>query len=256
MKDFSQAMMCADEYCWVYGEKYSWIKWDCAEKMLKGLPRHMKIRPETWEEKLPGFTKNMNFIAKGEKAYQTVYDHLAENGKLANRIRNPKCVPGKNKKTASAERASDWNTGSLPPGWFFWRKNPKLGSFSLDTTVGLDDTFSVRAAGTGEASFILITSVKPGQVYSCEAFKKGNGNARLSIRWQRGKKWLISVKYDEVFSFSGKPNDQGWQRAFGFVKVPQEADKLVLLLGVDLKPDETVWFDNPCVSLISPEDRP
>ena len=53
-----------------------------------------------------------------------------------------------------------------------------------------------------------------------------------------GGKWIIAMK------------------AFGFVKVPPEADTLVLLIGTNLKPNETAWYDNPCVSLITPEDLP
>ena len=64
------------------------------------------------------------------------------------------------------------------------------------------------------------------------------------------------MKYDVAIPFSGKPDARGWQKAFGFVKVPPEADTLVLLIGTNLKPNETAWYDNPGVSLITPEDLP
>ena len=253
--DFSEAMTCADQYCWIYGEKYSWIKWDCADRLLKSPPRHMKVRPETWEEKLPGLNKSLAFIAKGEKAYREVYDNLVKNHKLVNRIRNPKCLPGKKVKS-SGEAESDWKTGSLPPGWYFWSAKPKEGTYGLDAKVGMDDTFSVTATGMKNASFIHNVKVKPGQIYACEVFKKGGSGSRLSIRWRKGSKWVVAMKYDVSIPFSGEADKQGWQKAFGFVKVPPEADTLVFLIGTNLKPNETAWYDNPCVSLISPSDLP
>ena len=253
--DFSEAMTCADQYCWIYGEKFSWIKWDCADRLLKSPPRHMKIKPETWEEKLPGFSKALTFIAKGEKAYQEAYDNLVKKHRLVNRIRNPKCLPGKKVKT-TAPAAGDWDTGSLPPGWYFWSANRKEGSFGLDTKVGMDDSFSVTVTGKNNAAFIHNVKVKPGQIYACEAFKKGGKDSRLSIRWRKGGKWVVAMKYDVAIPFSGKPDKRGWQKAFGFVKVPPEADTLVFLIGTNLKPNETAWYDNPCVSLITPEDLP
>ena len=254
VQDFSEAMACADQYCWIYGEHFSWIKWDCAEKLQKDPPRHMKISPETWEEKLPGFTKALTFIVNGKKAYQDAYDNLVKNGKLENLIRNSKCLP--DVKAATDVKMSDWDTEALPPGWAFWRSNPEEGSVSLDTTVGMDDTFSVKATGTTNSSFLLSVNVKPGQIYSCEAFRKGCGTSTLKIRWMQDKKWLISVKYDISIPFAGTANERGWQRAFGFVKVPPDANKLVFLLSSGLQSDETVWYDNPCISLISPDALP
>ena len=253
-KDFSQAMTCADEYCWIYGERYGWIKWDCQEKVLRGSPPHMKIRPETWEEMLPGLTKNLRFIAEGETAYRDAYENLVKTGKLVNRIANPECSPGKK---ANAEGgAQDWTSENLPPGWVFWRKNPNEGSFGLDTTTGMGDSFSVKASGVDEGCFIHSIDVKPGEIYACEAFKKGGENSRMKIRWMHDKKWLITYKYDVTIPFCGEPDEQGWQRAFGFVQVPPEANRLHLLIGTGLKPEETVRFDNPGIYLITPENLP
>ena len=255
LNNFSEAMTLADQYCWIYGEKFSWIKWDCANRMLKSPPWHMRFSLETWEEKLPGFSKVLTFIAKGEKAYQEVYDNLVKNNRLVNSIRNPKCLPGKKVKMAN-QTVADWNTSSLPPGWFFWNAKPKEGSYGIDTKVGMDDNFSVTATSLSRASFIHNVKVKPGQIYACEAFKKGGKNSRLTVRWRKGNKWLVAMKYDVAIPFSNEQDKQGWQKAFGFVKVPPEADTLVLLISTNLKPNETAWYDNPCVALISPEDLP
>ncbi len=252
--DFSQAMTCADEYCWIYGEKYCWIKWDCQEKVLNGPPAHMKLRPETWEEKLPGLTKALNFITGGDKAYQEAYDNLAKTGKLVNLIANPECTPGK--KATAAGDAQDWSSDNLPPGWAFWRRDPKEGSFGLDTAAGMGDSFSVRASGVSDGCFILSVSVKPGQVYACEAFKKGGSDSDIHVRWMRDSKWIVTTKYDVRFPFAQEQNEQGWRRAFGFIKVPPDANRLLLLFGTKLKPEETVWFDNPGIYPVSFEDLP
>ena len=56
--------------------------------------------------------------------------------------------------------------------------------------------------------------------------------------------------------FSAEKDEQGWQRAFGFVKVPYDVNELLLLVYTGLKPDETAWYCNPGVFLIYPPENP
>lgn len=242
--NFSQAMQCADQYCWVYGEKFSWIKWDCADR-LQGNP--LKVNPETWEDKLPGFTKTMKLIVNADAACKEIYDELAKAGKLVNLVSNPECTPGKKGKIEG--KAEDWNAGNLPEGWSFWRENEKEGTFGLDSTKGLGDNFSAKATGITRGCFILKVNVKPGQVYAVEAWKQGGELSRLSVRWQFNNRWVVEQK-DKTFQYAKEKNAEGWQKALGFVTVPGEANQLLLLIGTGLKPEETAWYDKAGVSLI------
>ncbi|MBO4491487.1 MAG: hypothetical protein J5944_09035 [Lentisphaeria bacterium] len=246
--NFSEAVACADQYCWVYGEYNSWIKWDCAERLSK---TPWPVDPETWEEKLPGLTDTMNFIIDEDRAVREMYEKKAENGGLVNLIGNPECVPVK--KVRVGEAQSDWDTRTLPPGWAFWRNDPKEGSFALDTTTGMGDSFSARAVGADNACLVHkpAMKVKPGQVYACEAFKKGGEKSYVLVRWMHDNRWIIQPR-NVLLPFSEEKNAEGWQRAFGFVKVPPEANELVLLVYTCLKPDEAAWYDNPGVYLIYP----
>lgn len=249
--NFTEALACADQYCWVYGERYSWIKWDCATELSK---RPMAVSPETWEDKLPGFLDSMKLIINEKKTLQNIYDKMAGTGKLANLVSNPKCIPNKAVKTTEGQ--PDWNTSLLPPGWAFWRAKPNEGKVCLDTSVRMGDSFSARVLGANNASFVhkLSMKVKPGQFYACEAFKKGGEQSYLRVRWMANNRWVINSGSVNI-PFSAQKNKQGWQRAFGFVKVPPEVNELLLLVYTGLKPNETAWYSNPGVFLIYPSEE-
>ena len=248
--NFSQAMDCADRYCWVYGEHFSWIKWDCAERLRKP---PFPVEPETWDEKLPGFTHALKIIAQGEKAYGDIYAEQEETGRLVNLVANPECKPGKEVKTA--EMMSDWTTGVLPPGWAFWRDKPQEGRFALDTTTGIGKSYSVKVESADNACFVFkLADVKPGQVYACEMFAKDCRNSYMRVRWMQNNGWIKKPR-DAYFYFTGEPDAQGWKRAFGFVKVPPEATELVMLVYTKLKPGETAWYGNPSISLVYSADK-
>ena len=252
LNNFTEALACADQYCWVYGERYSWIKWDCAEELSK---RPMEVNPETWEEKLPGFLESMRFIIDKDQTLQNMYSKMAESGKLVNLVTNPKCFPDKEIKISEGQ--PDWDTGILPPGWALWRAKPTEGTFCLDTSVGIGNSFSARVIGANNASLIhkLSVKVKPGQFYACEAFKKGGEKSCLRVRWLNNNRWSVNSGSINI-PFSAEKDEQGWQRAFGFVKVPHDVNELLLLVYTGLKPDETAWYCNPGVFLIYPPENP
>lgn len=231
--NFSQAMQVTDEFCWVYGEKYRWIKWDWTRKDTA----------ETWEQKLPGFELTLAAIANPKKVVDKWYAENKKAGSLVNLLKNPQCSP--DNQTASLDNpAADWKSGSLPKGWGFWQVKKK-GKIELDTTEGFGDKFSAKADSIGNGCFIVKTDVVSGGVYAVEAYAKGQGRPTIRVRWQYNGEWR-SPELDGYINFEEDAGN-GWKKALGIITVPAEINQLVVLMNNNLNPGETCNFDMPAV---------
>ncbi|MGI6356022.1 MAG: hypothetical protein GX937_09050 [Lentisphaerae bacterium] len=231
--NFTQASRASDQYCWVYGEKFRWIKWDW---------RFKDRDAPTWEEKLPGFERTLALITDPDKVCRQIVDEGLAQGTLVNLVTNPDCSPLK--KGELKDAAADWTAGNLPEGWSFWRYNEKQGSFGFDTTKGLGDNYSARATGVSNGCFIVRTPATPGNTYIIEGYSAGEGSPSLRARWQKEGRWVVPNK-DVIVNFDKSKDPSVWRRAIGFVDVPPEADSLILLMGTNLAPNQTAWFDKP-----------
>lgn len=234
--NFNQAVSTADEYCWVYGEKYDWIKWDVIKNNKEN---------ETWEDILPGFNRTLELLRDPEEAAKKWLAEKRQAGTLKNLLSNPDCTPQAG--TAIAAPADDWVAGNLPPGWSFWRLDENLGSFGLDSSKGRGDTFSARAQGTGNGCFIVKAPVKSSHFYVVEAYCHSGKNPVIRVRWQQDGVWQVPDQ-DVFISFDDAPADnRGWRRASGVAEVPGGVNELVVLMSDNLNPDNVVWFDQPAV---------
>jgi hypothetical protein len=88
--------------------------------------------------------------------------------------------------------------------------------------------------------------LEPGQLFVVRAVRRiqGGGEAWLRIRWQtREGRWTAEAK-DEIAYASG-PRDQ-WSELLAVVEAPEEAGRLVILLGVggQRSPEDAAWFDD------------
>jgi tRNA(Arg) A34 adenosine deaminase TadA len=236
--NFHQASSASDQYCWVYGEKFRWIKWDW----------NLKDRDApTWEEQLPGFARTLALITDPIEGSRRILDEGLAEGTLVNLVSNPDCSPLKQGELKHA--AADWTAGNLPEGWSFWRRDEKEGDFGLDTSKGFGDSYSARATGVDDGCFIVRIPVVPGNAYLVECYTVGEGNPNLRARWQKEGKWVVPNK-DVMISYDKRVNTSQWRRAVGVVDVPPEADSLILLMATRLAPNQTAWFDKPGIYLL------
>lgn len=242
--NFTQAMEAADEYCWVYGEKYNWIKWNW--------PLKKKDAP-TWDDMLPGIYREMSFIKDPAEFSKYLLEWQQKNlkeGKLVNLIQNPDCNPKAPGKTDTMQ-FSDWTAGTLPPGWSFWQY-AKAGSFGLDATQGYGDNFSAKAEATGNSCFIVKTSVQEGATYVVESFAKGDAVPTMRVRWQFNNQWRVPDK-DVIVNYN-LDAENGWKRAVACARVPAGVNQLVILMGNALGVGEVCNFDRPAVYHYTEED--
>lgn len=230
------ALRVADEYVWVYGEKFRW--WPTPNR---------GVREQGWPEALPGCEQALAY-ARDPVAYARA--HVAEGvqaGKLANLARNGDF--GSEKVTLSDGRVDAWRQARPPAGWGSWQEEKSKGSFTWDRQAGAAAKGAARAAKVANGCFIQRIPAKPGERYAVRAVRRqqGQGEAWVRIRWQTAEGRWTAEQQDRLFHADG-PRD-AWREAFGVVEVPDSAGQLVVLLGVgdQLAEADVAWFDDVAV---------
>lgn len=233
-ENVTNALSCADEYVWIYGEQHHW--WT--------VPNPPK--PETWEQALPGVSAALRYAADPTGLAQ----QLLTEGKIENLARNADFGSDK----AKAANGSDvaYQDGGFPAGWGFWQENEN-GSAGWDRTMGH------AAPGSGKASKVSggcftqeISPVQPGERYAVRAWARvhGQGNACIRLRWQTAEgKWTREELDKLVYSAGAKDE---WQDLLAVAEVPDGVGKLVILLGMggQAAAEDTVWLDDvTCLKL-------
>lgn len=230
------ALRVADEYVWVYGEKFRW--WPTPNG---------RVKPETWPEALTGSEDALRFardpldyarvaIARGQTA--GTLKNLARNGDFAA------------EKTAEADgREQSYRGGGPPAGWSVWQEEASHGAFTWNRQEGATTAGSAQAAGVTGGCFIQSYPAEPGQRFAVRAIRKitGRGDASLRIRWQSPEgKWTHEGR--DVLIFTDEPRDQ-WGELFGVAEVPDGVGRIVLLLGVagQSSDQDTIWYDDIAV---------
>jgi hypothetical protein len=227
------ALRVADEYVWVYGEKFRW--WPTPNK---------RVNEQTWPEALPGSELALAF-ARDPIAYaRTQIAELSKAGKLVNLARNGDF--GSDKAESEEGAPEDWKKDGAPAGWHVWQDKDSKGRFTWDRENGAAGKGSAQAANVNNGCFIQSSKVKPGEGYVIQAVRRlqGKGDARIRVRWQtEDGKWTAEA-LDRIFGSDG-PRDQ-WSEIIGVVQVPEDAGKLAILLGVagQTSPDDVAWYDD------------
>jgi len=220
------AVRAADQYVWVYGEKYRW--WPTPNKSVKA---------ETWPEVLPGCEDALGYASDAEAWARWKIGQLAKAGALKNLLTSGDF--------ASAEPAPK----SEPARWGTWQDSKSKGTFAYDPHVGAAAKGSARLAGMADGCFIQRVKCEPGRRFAVEAVRRqqGRGDAVLIVRWQTAdEKWIAEER--DVHIYSADPRD-AWGKLFGVVEVPPGAGNLVILLLVrgQTGADDIAWFDDVAV---------
>jgi len=227
------ALRVADEYVWIYGEKFRW--WPTP---------HGGVKPESWPEALPGCEEALRFARDPEGAARRQIAQLEQSGDLANLARNGRFEA----ETAKGFEGSDekHRQGGPPAGWHTWQEERSQGSFTWDRQQGAGGPGSARAAGVLGGCFIQSYPAMPGERYAVRAVRRiqGAGTAAIRVRWQTPQGVWTAESLDQL-AFADGPADQ-WSEMFTVVKTPEEVGRLVLLLGVQNQRSEAdaAWYDD------------
>lgn len=227
------ALRLADEYVWIYGEKFRW--WPTPNP---------SVRAESWPEVLPGCDRILAFVrdpvgyargvlsgAGGAAPPQS----LARNGDFA-----------AEQVTLAEGAVVRWSEGRAPAGWSAWQNDSSHGQFLWDRETGAQEKGSALARGVADGCFIQSHAAEPGQRYAvcAQVRTAGRGEAYLRVRWKSAEEKWTAEAQDRVFL----PEDSAepWRELFGVVEVPEGAARLVVLLGVrgQQSAEDAAWFDD------------
>jgi hypothetical protein len=227
------ALRVADEYVWVYGEKFRW--WPTPNP---------SVRPQSWPEALPGCERALRWARNPMDYARNEIEGQKRSGKLVNLVRNGDFSVEMVKSPEGIQQR--WHEGGPPAGWSTWQTGGSKGAFTWDRESGASGKGSAKAAQVADGCFLQSHPVVPGERYAASAFCKiqGQGGAWLRIRWQTaGGRWTAESQ-DEIVH-GELPRDQ-WRELLGVVEVPAGAGRLVILLGAGGQhtPQDAVWYDD------------
>lgn len=227
------ALRVADEYVWVYGEKFRW--WPTPNR---------GVRPETWPEALPGCEDALRWARDPIDYARTKIAYLRQAGTLVNLARNGDFASQTAESFDGGEET--WQEGRAPAGWHAWQEASSRGTFTWDRDVGAGAKGSARASGVAGGCFIQAYSAKPGQRYAVRAVCKlqGQADAWVRIRWQTAEGAWTAEMLDRLI-YAQNPQAE-WSEIFGVVEVPEGVGRLVILLSVRGRPspEDAVWYDD------------
>lgn len=227
------ALRVADEYVWVYGEKFRW--WPTPNG---------RVNKEYWPEAIPGCDKALRYARDPNDYGRTEIAELQNAGKLVNLARNGDYSA----ETAKTFDGADdkWREGRTPAGWTAWQEEKSKGTFTWDRETGSQGKGSARAAGVAGGCFIQSYPVKPGQRYAVRAVAKvqGKGSGHIRVRWQTAEGSWTHELLDSLI-FCDQPHGE-WNELFGVVEVPEGVGRLVVLLGAygQSSADDMLWYDD------------
>jgi hypothetical protein len=225
-RNLAYARRIADEYVWVYGERYRW--WPDASGSVG----------KRWEDALPGLTQTIAFVQDPTQAARREIEARRQAGSLQNLLTNP---------GFDGSPTAD----GPPEGWSSWQDDASHGAFTLDPAVGVR-AGSAKAAGVANGCFVQRVRVQPGQRYLVESdvLPQGTPSYHVMARWEDPNGKWTREDWDVVIAF-GPAGQGGWRHAIGAVEVPDGVGYLVLLLGVGAQASgqDVCWFDDTGVYL-------
>ncbi len=224
-----------NEYIWIWEEFGTW--WPREQMNVRGRPIIY------WEQHAPGITQLMRDmknprLAANEKVDREKLPNLLNNGNFESK-----------ENIASTPVASDHRPSRIS-GWSFWSsdKNEK-GAFLTGKGKGRNDSQALCASDFGKTITLSQTvPVKPGEHYLVRGYVRAadNGAGQVRIFWQREPgRWLWEAG-TPIVTISAEPGEDGWVRFLQFVSIPQNVQKMGIILDVmPQRPgQDKVYFDD------------
>jgi hypothetical protein len=229
----SAALAAADEYVWVYGERFRW--WPTPNQ---------SVRAETWAGALPGSERALRYARDPLDLARTEMARMKEAGKLVNLARNGDFSSSTAKSMDGAQQP--WHDGGPPAGWSAWQRDDSKGTFTWDREAGATGKGAARACRVADGCFLQSHKMAPGERYIVRATCKvhGTGNAWLRVRWQTAEgRWTAETQDQLLYA---EPSPDNWRELVGVVEVPEGVGRLLILLGVggQSTAEDVVWFDD------------
>lgn len=232
------AVRAADEYVWIYGEKFRW--WPTPNR---------SVDDRTWSEVLPGCEDALRWARDPLSAARWKVAELARAGALRNLLENGDFSASR---PAAAGQAAATRKPPMPDKWGIWKHEKSGGTFAWDDQAGAATKGAARICGMDHGCFIQSVPVEPGRRFAVEAVRRiqGRGDASLVVRWQTADERWTAEPLD-VHLVCTEPRTS-WGRFFGAVQVPQGVGRLVVLLLVrgQASDDDVAWFDDAAVYAI------
>lgn len=235
------AVRAANEYVWVYGEKYRW--WPTP---------NTSVDAQSWDEKLPGTSRALTAAAHPQRLVAAAFAELQKNGSEANLIQNGDFAvqPPTGSAPADKTAAADWKTPANIANWSTWQTEASRGVFRLDETVnhsGGKNSGAAQISGTQNGCFIQHLPVKSGEHYAVRVWlrQKGDGPGWIRVRWQTPENKWTQESQDVLLMPASDQETQKWQEIAGLVTVPEGVGRMVILLSAaNQSASDSVWFDD------------
>jgi len=223
-ENLSAALKAADQYVWLYGERYCWWK-----------PVTLRRNQEDvfWDEALPGMDRTIRLVKKPWEAAKAELETLRKENQMVNLLKN----------ADFSESLKD-----KPSDWYFWQEKP-LGKV-------LSDDGSAKVSGVQSGCMMQgVKPVKPGEYYyvAIDGKRQGAGQIGMQISWGGAVNYRTRFSEERNFSFEkessridSRPLPEGWLRAEGVVRVPEGCDALQFKAAVQGQSTDTdvAWFDD------------
>lgn len=235
------ALEIADEYVWIYGEKFRW--WPTP---------HSRVQAQTWPEALPGCDAALAFARDPICFARRELSRLQSAGQIANLLQNGDF--GAEKLTLEGRQVV-WKEGRPPVGWSAWQAEESKGVMVWDrqTETGKGESGSAgsaKLAGVANGCLLQAIPVQPGQRYAVQARcrRTGQGQVHLRIRWQTPESRWTQESHDVLAYPEDRPG-AAWTELFTVVEVPEGVGKLLVLLSAQGQKsvEDAAWFDDVVV---------
>ncbi len=230
----SAALAAADEYVWVYGERFRW--WPTPNQ---------GVRPETWPEALPGSEQALRYARDPLDFARTEMARMKAGRKAGE--------PGPQRRFQLVHGQVDGRRRAEMARWQPARRLECMaeGRLEGDLHLGPGSWGCGQGCGPGQPRCgrllsPVVSRWLAGERYAVRAACKvhGNGNAWLRVRWQTAEGRWTAETQDQLFYCEASPDN--WRELFGVVEVPEGVGRLLILLGVggQSTAEDVVWFDD------------
>ena len=224
--NLGSALGAADEYVWIYGEKFCW--WSTAAG---------NVRPQSWPEVLPGCDEMLRLARDPQGVGRQRIAEARQAAKLTNLLANGDFSAA----TVSLPEGGEdqYQEGGPPAGWKNWSLADRQGTRAWDRQQK-----TVRLANVDDGGLRQVVTVEPEQFYAIRGLCKqqGHGNALLRIHWQNADGEGLA---QDCFLWPVESvND--WSETFRVLQVPEQATQMVVLLWAWAQgsTEDVAWFDD------------
>lgn len=228
-RNLSDAVFLAEEYVWLWGERYVSTRWSGDYP----LQERVRGKDQTWDEVIPGFSEALKSVRDDDRGL----------------MRAVRALKGKERVDVNPNPAckADGSKGKLPKPYTFWHSSKNKDCVvAFDETTGDGDNTSLSLENSRGASIFVSFPVSAvGDAYELSVRSKYVGpvaKGRLSFR--KEGRWAPGAASVSI-AFSA-PDESGWSTGKAYFTIPPGVDEMAIVLGNE-KPHEKgdkIWFDN------------